>query len=485
MGETTKGLGVRHLSLSMTTSFLLLTILSTAVGRELPFTGIVVDAKARTYCRAGGAYVTGELDKDTLVRVEKIYAGWYQIVAPQGSYSFISKDSVEVKGEGKVGVVNRDRVGVRAVNVKDKGNSYYTQVSLVEDTQVQILGEYGSFYMIVPPPGAYIYLRESSVVLATHQQIDQANKTLTGPEPVVARPAVVQTLVKSVEPTAPDTTTSQLASPAQVSLLAMPTNISAEPDLSQQAVDGPADTVPSLVEASTKPSVDAVVGQADQTPPAKVTIDHVPVVDTLQPDSAARTSEQSPPSKEDPAATPAVPQLTSLADVERRFDEASQLPLDQQPVEELRREYVTLSADPQLTEKDKELVDRRLKQLHRYAMLTDTFEKIEQARRQDSVLTAPDAALKAAVAAAAQKGDTVGYLLASNVYNGSHLPRLYRLVDSVTRRTIGYVRPEPPINPRTCLGRIVSLSGKPSWDRQLKVNLFKVERIEVMRLAAP
>jgi len=485
MGETTKGLGVRRLSLSMTTSFLLLTILSTAVGRELPFTGVVVDAKARTYCRAGGAYATGELDRDTLVRVEKVYAGWYQIVAPQGSYSFISKDFVKAKGEGKIGVVNRDRVGVRAVNVKDKGNSYYTQVSLVEGMQVQILGQYGSFYMIVPPPGAYVYVRESSVVRATRQQIDQANKTLTDPDPVVAQPAAVQTPVKSVDPTAPDTTTSQLASPAQVPLLAMPINTSAEPDLSQQAVDGPTDTVPSLVEASAESPVDAVVGQADQTPSAEVTIDHVPVVDMLQPDSAARTSGQSPPSKEVPAATPAVPQSTSLSDVERRFDEASQLPLDQQPVEELRREYMTLSADPQLTEQDKELVDRRLKQLHRHAILTDTFEKIEQARRQDSVFTAPDAALKVAVAAAAQKGDTVGYLLASNVYNGSHLPRLYRLVDSATRRTIGYVRPEPPVNPRTCLGRIVSLSGKPSWDRQLKVKLFKVERIEVVRLAAP
>ncbi len=88
--------------------------------------------------------------------------GWYEIVPPPGSFSYIDKSMVERQGDSKLGKVVQNRVYVRAGSLLG-GRKTSTQVVLSLGTKVESLGEAEGSYKIVPPRGASLYVSKRYV----------------------------------------------------------------------------------------------------------------------------------------------------------------------------------------------------------------------------------------------------------------------------------------------------------------------------------
>ena len=368
---------------------LLLVISTTAAQAQMtPVTCTVAADKTPVYAGFSNTYYTlGTLDKGAQVSVVSIELDWYKIVAPPGTFSLASKAFVDARGDGKSGTVNRDKVTVLALAADPAVKTDRVQTELAKGTVVQIVGENGSYYRIIPPAGAFAYLAPGS---------------LLNPPPVPAPPQ------PAVAPTTPVPAT-QIAVPP------------------------------------------ATTQNAGITPPLV------------------------PP-------TPTGPTLSSL---DEQLRAAMKLPLDQQPLSELTKAYQGLLADPNLPAAQLPLVRQRLALLERSAQLQATLAEVTAVeRKMDAAATQPAPGTRGNVQAQPHY-DAVGQLQASVVYDGVKLPRLYRLVDPASGRTVAYVQPGAAIEPGNCLGRMVGLVGQAQEDPGLKLPVLTVKKADVLEPSGP
>jgi hypothetical protein len=117
------------------------------------------------YVRSGPGtnyYPTTKLNAGDRVVVLGEKFGWYQIVPPRESFSYIDLAGVQRKPGAKTGEVVQDRVYVRAgSHLRTSKTS--TQLVLSRGTVVEIIGETEGFFKIVPPPGASLYMSKDYV----------------------------------------------------------------------------------------------------------------------------------------------------------------------------------------------------------------------------------------------------------------------------------------------------------------------------------
>ena len=74
--------------------------------------------------------------------------------------------------------------------------------------------------------------------------------------------------------------------------------------------------------------------------------------------------------------------------------------------------------------------------------------------------------------------DAVGRLLASSVYDGRTLPRMYRLIDPTTGKSLAYIKPDAPVDCTGYLGKLVGIQGATAYDPALKLKVINVKRID-------
>jgi hypothetical protein len=179
------------------------------------------------------------------------------------------------------------------------------------------------------------------------------------------------------------------------------------------------------------------------------------------------------------------PTTTSLADLEQRMIDAHQLPLAQRPLADLLAAYQTFTADAKLPIHDQRIVQARIVQLKRDMSLASALNQISNV--QDSVstqITNAQPFTPTPPAPSTPRFDVVGQLLASAVYDGQNLPRLYRLVNPAdTRVTLAYVRPNDQVVPMSHLGRVVGIVGKPQIDDALHLQIIDPKQVQLYQAA--
>ena len=74
----------------------------------------------------------------------------------------------------------------------------------------------------------------------------------------------------------------------------------------------------------------------------------------------------------------------------------------------------------------------------------------------------------------------VGRLDASTIYDGKRLPKLLRVRDTTTGRTLGYLEPDDRFDYANLIGHEVGVVGTPVEDAGLRVVLIEPRRIEVL-----
>jgi hypothetical protein len=73
-----------------------------------------------------------------------------------------------------------------------------------------------------------------------------------------------------------------------------------------------------------------------------------------------------------------------------------------------------------------------------------------------------------------------GRLEASIIYDGQNLPKLVRLRNPATGRTLGYMQPDERFDFAAMLGRRVGVVGERAYNGGLRLTLIKPQRIDVL-----
>lgn len=452
--------GVARLALMLAGMVLGVALVQPAAAQDVPYIGIVVEDNAEV--RAGAArnfYVVNRLPKDTLVRVEDVFSGWVMIEPPEGTYSIISRAHVDAKGDGSTGVVNSDKVYIRAVGLDLPVSEWYrTHASLKKGDVVQIVGEVESFYKIVSPKNAWVYLAPGTVRRATPAEIarlrgEPAPEPQPQPQPRPVDPAPQPAPTPRPDPT-----------PVPPQPEPQPTPVRPEPE---PTVPGGTDTpTPTPKQPDDQPTTPQ---PQPQTPP------------TDESGTKPATGEQ--PSEAEAGRAPALklPEATSPAvrEAEAKTIAAEKLPVVEQPIDELLATYKALQKDPELSSIDRYIVNARIAQLERNKAVADILKR--GTKLQEEMASRPTVNVRDLERQAMRAGGyaATGRLAPSTVYNGENLPRLYRVVDSGTGRTIAYVKPGPNVDARI-MGKLVGIYGQMRYDPALKLNLIDVQEVEVL-----
>ncbi len=168
----------------------------------------------------------------------------------------------------------------------------------------------------------------------------------------------------------------------------------------------------------------------------------------------------------------------TLRAAEQRLIASEALSLEERPLGELFETYRSLARNRQLSLVDGRIIAMRIAQLQRHIDVIKTLQTIAEAQRahQETRLFADQLPPELPK----QRYDVRGRLLASSVYNGKNLPRLYRITESDGHRIIAYVRLRPALNPVPLLGEYVGVMGQTRFDPMLKLEILDAEHIDVI-----
>ncbi|MGN6504070.1 MAG: SH3 domain-containing protein [Tepidisphaeraceae bacterium] len=374
---------------------------------QFQFSGLI--NADNVYVRSGASendYPVLKLSKGDTVVVVGAKGDWLKILPPDGVFCVVGKVWVEKRGDGSIGRV-RDgstnanvRVGS---NLNDMKAKVVTQVKPGDD--VKILGDLDEYFKIAPPPGAFVYVAKKFVDVVKRVEVVNNNGAIE----------VKQADASATATATPNTPTANASSSSTTPPSATP----------------PGTTAPANATANA-----SATASATETP-----------VPTTEPAQAANTASANTAA---PTTAPATTAVTSAADfdaLEAKFNAASKLPLDQQPVDELIAGYKKVVDEKSLPGSMLKIADYRLAGLQ---LRKDALTQLQETRQAAAALAAKQVPLQAEAAEIQQRMQqnqlksftAVGVLSSSSIYyNGKPL---YRLTDPATGRTVVYIATTDP-----------------------------------------
>lgn len=377
-----------------------------------PFDAVITEADVQVRSGAGRAYYeVGTLPQGAEVVVEADLFGWYKIACPEGVFCFVERKNVNVRGDGRLGVVETDNTPINAAHAtKGPADSYRNLLKLDAGDTVEIVDTVNNAYKIKPPKGAYVYLPPGS--------IEPKSKVPAQPEPVTPAPDPASE--------APAPTSEEEDKPARTE----PAEVEEPEDLTppqRSVVVAPPETP--KPELRRRPEADAVVVNPPKPAPAAVATPEATGAAEVSPrgeDLAGAGSELSFDSGEAPRPKPAAVDLLTDADAKvplpdvpvqtkasnemlRAVEVAMlpylSLPVDEQPIAKMVRGYADAAEVADLSENDLAIVRARLTELERNRELATALRQVDAASAEVNDGQAPDAgSVETATATAAERG---------------------------------------------------------------------------------
>ncbi|NNF43578.1 MAG: hypothetical protein HKN62_11135 [Phycisphaerales bacterium] len=184
-------------------------------------------------------------------------------------------------------------------------------------------------------------------------------------------------------------------------------------------------------------------------------------------------------------ATPAPSPRARLETLEAAYQRLRAEPIHSAEVLPLRELYDELATEANERSRTVAQYARaRSEQLTIWADLQSRRLEVDRIRHRLSLTSDEAQALRLAVDNAGQYV-AVGRLADSRIYDGQRLPRLFRIQDAETGRTIVYLRPDPAFDLTAMIGQIVGVMGQRAGDDVLPVTLVKPRRIDMIAAAEP
>lgn len=478
-------------------------VLPCAAGaQKAPYLAVVLQDDTPLRAAAGPTYYSvGQLKAGSLVRVDDVLFNWSRVAVPKGSKSYIRQQHVDRRGDGTLGVVNSNYVEVFAIGIGEQNTSpddaYIAHGLVPKGGRVKILESVSGYYLIESPETAYAFLEPGSVRQASSTEIalweSQSGQAKQAAEKAVADAAsAAETEVVASEP---ETQTAEAAAELEAIAAAIESGATepaiAESEAAAPSTSEPQSAEPEVAEAQAAEAIEAetLVVTAEEAEPAVVTAVDEPAVE-VQTQATQQTPEPSvvDAGKDAPAPMRVVSASgsPSLVKTENQMLPMFLLPAEEQPLDAMQKAYADLQDDSSLTEDDRALVATRLSVIASNRKLADTIRQLRAAQKAIEVARAQEAAQPSI---APNRYDQIGMLVASTLYDGVSLPKLYRLVDPTSQRTIAYVEPKPGQAERAkmdaLVGKVVGLNGKDIYDASLRRRVFSPTALEMIRPAQP
>lgn len=169
----------------------------------------------------------------------------------------------------------------------------------------------------------------------------------------------------------------------------------------------------------------------------------------------------------------------SLEDLELMYKRLLREPKQTAEVDPLRQMYSIYANKFAKEGVEKSHATSRAAQLEIWAELQEKMIEIQamRTRAKEGVMDANEATVLLQ-----NSGDyqAVGILVSSTIYDGKRLPKLFRLRDQITGRTIGYIAPSEDFDLAEMIGKVVGIKGERSYDGTLRLNVFKPEKIDIL-----
>src|SRR6185312_12837476 len=86
---------------------------------------------------------------------------WLKIEPPEGSFAYIPKSFVNMRGDGTIGRMTKDWIARTGSELNELAAEPMAQVHEGED--VQILGQHNEYFKIKPPAGSYLWINKQFV----------------------------------------------------------------------------------------------------------------------------------------------------------------------------------------------------------------------------------------------------------------------------------------------------------------------------------
>ncbi|MEM1445251.1 MAG: hypothetical protein AAGF84_04295 [Planctomycetota bacterium] len=436
---------------------------------EPPYTGVIAVDSVEARGSAGRVfYPVAELKKGDRVIVEDDdYFTWFRIQAPTSVRAHISQADVEAGGDGSRGVVTSDIAQVRVMGLdRTAEDSFKTLISLTKGDAVTILDRDDKRFIIEAPKGTTVFLPPGSVEPLQNQPEFDAEEDTPTPAPAPAPTPVVETPEIATDTPAPEAVTVGSAGDM------VPLDAEVEADTSETPETQVTD-VTAEVEADTDlpplvvpPPLPTPADDAD-TP----LVGDTPAADDGEPsETPADATTEAPAPK--PVETLAVNE--ALRAVELEMLPQFELPVEQQPLDQIEAAYSQVAAEQELTGVDARIVENRLAAVSRNRQFAAALAQIEQ--RQSAVPTLEPLAIEPD---ADEPYAAVGVMSVSTVLSEQG-GKVFRVVDPATRRTIAYVQPAVGVDPALSLGEIVGVRGQRQYDPSLNAQLIIAQQVKVL-----
>ncbi|MEQ9460998.1 MAG: SH3 domain-containing protein [Phycisphaeraceae bacterium] len=443
---------------------------------DLPFFGVVVPERAELRAGPGKAYYTvGSLESESFVEVHEGLLGWYKITAPRDVYSYVSKAFVKASGDGTAGVIDGDRVQVKAASEKGPGWSFKPQTTLDRGTEVMIVSEEGSFYKIVAPEAARVFISRDAVRIASPGEVEQHRRMLSGDEgevavAVVEAEAVVSEVAVEVREASPEVAVDEPEmEPIRLESVTPASEAEVEVQVSRPLIPVEPE---SGVAVETAEAAVAVVPEMEADVPATSEAEVVAV--------PAPESEEWAVIGKDAVGVSTEVESTTLQSVEKEMRPKFSLPLDEMPIDEMVAAYEALRDAGGLSAQDLQVIEIRLIALERNRQLLAAMLNEPVVPVIVETEPAPVVGTQRVPAAEVEDYTYVGVLMQSSLYNGqAGRPSLLRLVDPTTRRTLGYIVTRK-VSDRRAISSLVGIVGKDQRDVDLGIRLIEPEQVDIL-----
>ena len=448
---------------------------------KFPFLAAVT--AEQTAVRAGAAsryYSFGSLDQNDLVQVVAEKVGWarVRVVGPafDGFFGYLKFPRTEaarfqLDSDGKTGVT-LGLTSIYAPNLDEKAEparSWKPIAQLPARTKLTVLKTDATDLYVVHtvrlPKAAEGWIDMTQLKRASLEQITVWDNALNGikPAPGAQKPQTVVAKTSVTEPVL-----GQPERPTQTVVAAPGTRHDTDrvDATTQRRTDDVSIENPIVPQTSTDEPNQVLASELPASLPIRQANDTAPV-------RAEDTKEQERVEQID------ISNMT-LEDLESAYARLLREPLETAEVLPLRRLYTAFAREHSGSDIVAEHLGTRVQQLQIWSELQEQVVELNQLRNRAKA-TAREVD---AVAEALQRTDeyvAVGRLHASTIYDGKRLPKLLRLRDPRTGRTVGYLRANQQVKLPEMLGQLLGIVGEKSYDGGLQLNLLTPRRIDMLQ----
>ncbi|MCI0365217.1 MAG: hypothetical protein L0219_15205 [Phycisphaerales bacterium] len=174
---------------------------------------------------------------------------------------------------------------------------------------------------------------------------------------------------------------------------------------------------------------------------------------------------------------PAEPKKATFEDLEAAYKLLQKEPIHTAEVGPLRALYIDLAERSSADQRTARRAKARSQQLEIWADIQKRRTDLEAFRARSKMSAEETDAVRKALESSAEYA-AVGRIAASTIYDGKSLPRLLRIQDAASGRTIAYLQPDEQMELVNLIGTLVGVVGERNYDETLRLNIITPGRID-------